>query len=194
MLCMRLHMGVCELCGNERVSTRKTRTSSTIVDCCNKCIESLGLTPINDSKKFNVNVVSKKNNQKTNNYLVGTEMEELMPNFHVKIREERETRGWTIEELAKKVNERVNIIQKMENGNRVTDTTIKKISKALDIKLYSSITPQNDRIVKPKESKEMTMADANITQKNNKSKQKNNKRKMRKLGVSRTGGRKRKKE
>ncbi len=194
MLCMRLHMGVCELCGNERVPTRKTRTSSTIVDCCNKCIETLGLTPINDSKKFNVNAASKKTNQKTNNYLVGTEMEELMPNFHVKIREERENRGWTIEELAKKVNERVNIIQKMENGNRVTDTTIKKISKALNVKLYSSITPQNDRIVKPKESKEMTMADANISQKNNKSKQKNNKRKMRKLGVSRTGGRKRKKE
>ena len=38
------------------------------------------------------------------------------------------------------------------------------------------------------------MADANITQNNNISKQKNIKRKMRRLGVSRTGGRKRKKD
>ena len=42
--------------------------------------------------------------------------------------------------------------------------------------------------------KEMTMADANITQNNIISKQKNIKRKMRRLGVSRTGGRKRKKD
>ena len=38
-----------------------------------------------------------------------------------------------------KTNEKVNTIQKVENGNRVTDATIKKISKALDINLYSSI-------------------------------------------------------
>ena len=81
-----------------------------------------------------------------------------------------------------KTNEKVNTIQKVENGNRVTDATIKKISKALDINLYSSITPQNERIVKSKEMKEMTMADANITQNNIISKQKNIKRKMRRLG------------
>ena len=69
---------------------------------------------------------------------------------------------------------------------------MKKLSKALDINLYSSITPQNDRIIKSKEMKEMTMADANFSQNNNISKQKNTKRKMRRLGVSRIGGRKRK--
>jgi hypothetical protein len=42
--------------------------------------------------------------------------------------------------------------------------------------------------------KEMTMADANISQDEIVSKQKNIKKKMRKLGVSRTGGRKRKKD
>ena len=76
----------------------------------------------------------------------------------------------------------------------MTDNTIKKISKALDINLYSSISPQNERMVKSKEMKEMTMADANISQDEIVSKQKNTKKKMRKLGVSRTGGRKRKKD
>ena len=82
----------------------------------------------------------------------------------------------------------------MENGNRVTDTTIKKISKALNIKLYSTIMPQNDRVIKSKENKEMTMADANISQIDNRTNHKNIKKKKRKLGVSRSGGRKRKKE
>ncbi len=193
MRCMRCLMGVCELCGNERVSTRKTRTSTTIIDCCNKCSESLGLSPINE-KKYSSNIITKPLISKSSNYLVGTETEELIPNFHIKIRKEREIRGWDIEQLAKKINEKVNTIQKIENGNRATDTTIKKISKALDINLYSSITPQNERMIKSKEMKEMTMADANISQNDIVSKQKNTKRKMRRLGVSRTGGRKRKKD
>ena len=193
MTCMRYYMGVCELCGNERVSTRKTRTSTTIIDCCNKCVESLGLSPINE-KKSSSNITTKTPISINNKYLVGTETEELIPNFHIKIRKEREEKGWDIDQLAKKINEKVNTIQKIENGNRVTDNTIKKISKALDINLYSSISPQNERMVKSKEMKEMTMADANISQDKIVSKQKNTKKKMRKLGVSRTGGRKRKKD
>ena len=78
MICMLCHMGVCELCGNERVSTRKTRTSSTIIDCCDKCAESLGLSPINE-KKYSSNIINKPLIPKTSNYLVGTESEELIP-------------------------------------------------------------------------------------------------------------------
>tara|TARA_Y100000768_G_scaffold377384_1_gene350549 strand:+ start:932 stop:1492 length:561 start_codon:yes stop_codon:yes gene_type:complete len=186
-------MGVCELCGSERVSTRKTQTSTTIIDCCIKCSDSLGLSPINE-KKYNSKIITKPLISKSSNYLIGTETEELIPNFHIKIRKEREIRGWDIEQLAKKTNEKVNMIQKIENGYRVTDATIKKISKALDINLFSPITPQNERIIKSKEMKEMTMADANISQNDIVSKQKNTKRKMRRLGVSRIGGRKRKKD
>ena len=156
-------------------------------------VQNLGLSQINE-KKYSSNIITKPLISKSRNFLVGTETEELIPNFHIKIRKEREIRGWNIEKLAMKTNEKVNTIQKIENGNRVTDATIKKISKALDINLYSSITPQNERMVKSKEMKEMTMADANITQNNVISKQKNIKRKMRRLGVSRTGGRKRKKD
>ncbi len=190
---MRCLMGVCELCGSERVSTRKTQTSTTIIDCCIKCSDSLGLSPINE-KKYNSKIITKPLISKSSNYLIGTETEELIPNFHIKIRKEREIRGWDIEQLAKKTNEKVNMIQKIENGYRVTDATIKKISKALDINLFSPITPQNERIIKSKEMKEMTMADANISQNDIVSKQKNTKRKMRRLGVSRIGGRKRKKD
>jgi len=193
MTCMRNSMGVCELCGNEKINTRKTRTSSTIIDCCKRCAESNGLSIIKDniypSKGIPNSTVSK-----SDNFLVGTEKEELIHNFHLKIRKERETKGWSIEEFAMKINEKVNIIQKIENGNRATDATIKKISKALDINLYSSIMPQNQRILKSKDMKEMTMADANISHNNTVNKQKINKKKMRKLGVSRIGGRKRKKD
>ncbi len=182
-------MGTCELCGMEKVSTKRTRASSTIVDCCTRCIDSLGLTSITKiTDKFEEN--SNKNNIINNQWLVGSEKEELIPNFHIKIREERETQNLSQEDLAKKINERVNVIQKIENGNRVTDSVIKKLAKALDIILYGGISPQNERTVKVKEDNQMTMADANISDVTNPNKTKLPKKKMRKLGVTRSGARK----
>lgn len=182
-------MGTCELCGIEKVTTKRTRASSTIVDCCTRCIDSLGLTTIhNITDKFEG--TSTHNIVINNQRLVGSEKEELIPNFHIKIREERETQNLRQEDLAKKINERVNIIQKIENGNRVTDSVIKKIAKALDIILYGGISPQNERIVKIKEDNEMTMADANITDATEPPKTKSPKKKKRKLGVTRSGARK----
>jgi len=188
-------MSTCELCGMEKVTTRETRTSSTIVDCCNRCLESLGLTPIYDFKNVKTIIPNPNTTAKnSNNRLVGTEEEELISNFHIKIREERETKKWSQEDLARRINERVNLIQKIENGYRVTDSVIKKISKILDIELYSSITPQNERVVKSKENKAMTMGDANITDNTDKPKEKVMKKKMRKLGVTRSGARKKRSE
>ena len=182
-------MGTCELCGIEKVTTKRTRASSTIVDCCTRCIDSLGLTTIhNITDKFEGS--STQNIIINNQRLVGSEKEELIPNFHIKIREERETQKLSQEDLAKKINERVNIIQKIENGNRVTDSVIKKLAKALDIILYGGITPQNERIVKVKEDNEMTIADANISDAPKQQKNKTPKKKMRKLGVTRSGARK----
>ena len=182
-------MGTCELCGMEKVTTKRTRASSTIVDCCTRCIDSLGLTSITKiTGKFEEN--SMQNITINNQRLVGSEKEELIPNFHKKIREERETQNLSQEDLAKKINERVNVIQKIENGNRVTDSVIKKLSKALDIILYGGITPHNERIVRIKEDNQMTMADANITEIKEPNKTKSPKKKMRKLGVTRSGARK----
>ena len=36
-------MGICELCGSDRVGVHKTRASGAVVEACSRCIESLGL-------------------------------------------------------------------------------------------------------------------------------------------------------
>lgn len=186
-------MGTCELCGMEKVTTRKTRASSTIVDCCNRCIETLSLQPIQDfTNKFTTGSNSNSILPIQNN-MVGAEREELISNFHIKIREKREFMNFSQEDLAKKCNERVNIIQKIENGNRVTDSVLKKVEKILDLKIYDSIMPNNERSVKSKVEKIVTISDANILdQKPTPTKIK--KKKTRKLGVTRSGGRKKKRE
>lgn len=187
-------MGTCELCGIEKVTTRTTRASSTIVDCCTRCIVSLGLTPVQQfTDKFSTQKVGNSTIPNVNQ-LVGSEKEELISNFHVKIREERELRKWSQQDLAKKTNEKLNLIQKIENGNRVTDSVLRKISKILDIKIYDSMITHNERQVKTKIEKEMTMEDANITPETDHPKKKNVKKKMRRLGVTRNGGRKKPRE
>ena len=36
-------MGTCEMCGNERISTKKAIVSNTVVQSCSRCIESMSL-------------------------------------------------------------------------------------------------------------------------------------------------------
>ena len=91
MACLRCCMGVCELCGNERVSTKKTRTTTTIIDCCNKCSESLGLSQINE--KYSSNIITKPLISKSRNFFIDQKTEELIPNFHIKIRKEKRNKG-----------------------------------------------------------------------------------------------------
>ena len=66
---------------------------------------------------------------------------ELAPDFHNRIREARKAKGWDQREFARRMNERLNIVQRTENGNRPTDDLIKKIEKVLDAPQGSVIVP-----------------------------------------------------
>ncbi len=121
------------------------------------------------------------------------ESEELADDFHTKIRTARESKGWSQGDLARRINERANVIQKAENGIRPTDTVIRKIGKMLNLKLFVVSMPKNMRMVISESSKEMTISDAgDLTQKGDISRKA--KKKSRRLGVSRSGARSRRRE
>ena len=67
---------------------------------------------------------------------------ELVEDYSVRIQRARERKGWSREELGKKMNERVSIISKLENGEmRPSDDLIRKLERTLEIKLME---PVND--------------------------------------------------
>jgi len=66
---------------------------------------------------------------------------ELVDDFNVRIQRARERKGWSREDLGKKMSERVSIISKLENGEmRPSDDLIRKLERTLDIKLMEPVS------------------------------------------------------
>ena len=62
--------------------------------------------------------------------------EELVEEFNSKIRNARESKKWSREDLGKKINERVSVITRIETGKMTPDIKLtKKFEKVLNIKL-----------------------------------------------------------
>ncbi len=64
----------------------------------------------------------------------------LVDDYAERIRGAREKKGWKQVDLGMKINERVSIIAKIESGVMIPpDTLIKKLERALDIKLMEKV-------------------------------------------------------
>jgi putative transcription factor len=64
------------------------------------------------------------------------DMEEIASDYDSRIRQARESRGMSQEELAKSLNEKASLIRKLERGDILPpDTVRKKLERKLDISL-----------------------------------------------------------
>lgn len=149
-------MAVCELCGAEGVSTKRGLVSNVTLDVCSKCIESLGIE-IHSSPFENRTRISTKTPSRTVNT---RDDAELSNDFHLRLRNARESKGWSQKELANRMNVRINSIQKAELGTRPTDNLINKLEKILDVNLRESPDAGRDSMVSRTSSRGMTIADA----------------------------------
>jgi len=85
---------------------------------------------------------------------------ELVDDYMDKIRKAREERGLSQDELAKKINERVSIIKKIETGKmRPPQTLAKKLEKELQINLHETVDSAGLAIGSKDYSKELTLGD-----------------------------------
>ena len=149
-------MGTCELCGADNVSTYKTSTSGARVDACNRCIDRLGLTKPTPTPN---RMTSMQNRTFAPNTMLNSD-KELAPDFHKSIQQGRKAKGWDQREFARRMNEKLNIVQRTENGNRPTDALIKKIEKVLDVELFIEPTASNSRHTSTIGGRNMTIGDA----------------------------------
>lgn len=188
-------MGACELCGKEGVSTKKATVTQALLECCNRCIESLGLTV--EREAINLAFEERKESRVIGRGVKGIDIMskeemELAGDFHTRIREARIGKGLSQENLAKKMNEKIAVIQKAENGIRPTDTLISKFSKTLSIELFVEKLPNNHRLVVSKDDRQLTISDVKDQDVQPTSNRRVRK-KTRRFGVSRSGSRSRRK-
>ena len=85
--------------------------------------------------------------------------EVLRGDFASAIRQAREEKGWDQRELAKRMAERVNIIQHTEGGKHPTDVVIKKFERILNIKLMQARESEEETQLRRTADRPMTMED-----------------------------------
>jgi len=139
---------ICELCGRDVPHLKKVIIEGVILNVCDECAkfgkEIKGNEIPKDVKYLPPEIVrervERKRRRRGRDYL--DEEEVLIEDYPRVIREARERLGMTQEELAKKILEKRTVISKLERGEmRPDEKLIKKLEKALNIKLKEKISP-----------------------------------------------------
>jgi len=135
-------MPICEMCGSED-SLVKAEIEKTVLTVCTEC-----------SKYGTILKRAPEQRKVQHTYtLPGADSTEvLIDNFSEVIKKKRESMNITQEELAKKINEKVSLIHKMETGNfEPSEKLTKKLESFLSLKLIDS-SPENVQMDKTKSS------------------------------------------
>ena len=153
-------MATCEMCGTDRVTTFLSEISGARLRCCTRCIESNNLTVL--ERRVPTQTVTRPVLSKTKTYTknVSKMEKEVARDFHARIKKARERKGWSAREMAKRLNLRLNDIQKTEAGVQPADNILEKIAKALDISLFEENVSEPERAIKTPSSRSMTIGDA----------------------------------
>lgn len=163
------NMGECEVCGATKVSTRTAIRARSSIEACNKCMEKMGLDVVETTSSGRHSSYPTTKSHKSSGRITGhrskgkdimhRRSEVLRSDFASTIRQAREEKGWDQRELAKKMAERVNIIQHSEGGKRPTDEVVKKFERILEIKLMESREIEEETSINRSNDRPMTMAD-----------------------------------
>jgi len=116
----------CEVCGSKD-ATRKAKIEGVILRVCDRCVklgEEIPVLKIEKKKKI----------------LSEIEPYVLVKDFNIIIRNERQKRNLTQEEFAKKMNEKLSVIKRIEDGWQPPENILHKIERFLNIKLLQNKT------------------------------------------------------
>ncbi|MBE6499338.1 MAG: TIGR00270 family protein [Methanobrevibacter thaueri] len=136
----------CEICGKTVPENNPIRAKieGSVMVVCKECSKLGKIQKTPPKPKFVKKTKStRKNNTPTRKktYSRNDEpTEELIENFSEEIRHARESKKWSREDLGKKINERVSVINRIETGKMTPDNKLtKKLEKTLDITLLEKV-------------------------------------------------------
>ncbi|MDW7989826.1 MAG: multiprotein bridging factor aMBF1 [Archaeoglobaceae archaeon] len=127
----------CEICGKEiRAPGHKIIVEGTELSVCTSC-KKYGSENVSAARQVDVKrIIIKRRKPQTKVEF----KEELVENYNLIIKTEREKRGWSQEQLAKKIQEKESVIKKIENAEITPEPEIiEKLEKIFSLKLRESI-------------------------------------------------------
>ena len=134
----------CEICGKPVPENNPIRAKieGSVMVVCKECSKLGTIQKAPPKPKFRKQSNPKKsNNTRNRSYSRNDEpSEELIEDYEIAIRNAREARDWSREDLGKKINERVSVITRIETGKMTPDIKLtKKLEKTLNIKLLEKV-------------------------------------------------------
>jgi len=160
-----IHMGSCEICGSNKVTTKRASSNGRDVSACERCMKAAGLKPNltgapQTSNPGNVHGFGGYGGMgRAGKDIMVRDEKELTPDFGSRVIEARRMKGIDQRELARGISERVNIIQRVERGQNPGDSVIRKLERFLDIELKVERTQDEQRQVGPGAGRSMTLGD-----------------------------------
>ena len=148
-------MGVCELCGKENTGVFNILVSGAQISACATCSTKRGFSiPSRETDRARTSVKSPiSKTRKTRPTF------EVASDFHIRIRRAREAGGMSVEELGRKMNLRVQDLQKYEGGSVPPDAVAKRLEKALGIMILEEVEANDVSPVVKRSNKSVTIAD-----------------------------------
>ncbi len=138
----------CEICGIDIIgSPRKVVVERTELEVCAKCAQygktPQGWAPV--SRKVAPTAAATPTRSKRPRRNAFDNMDgEIIADYNMVIREAREAKGWTIEELGIKIKEKAPLIKKIERSEIIPEDALrKKLELALGIKLTERVSQDN---------------------------------------------------
>ncbi|MFB6200234.1 MAG: multiprotein bridging factor aMBF1 [Candidatus Nanohaloarchaea archaeon] len=124
-------MASCELCGKSTDSLKKVKIEGAKLKVCDSCSD-MGEEVETPSKKRK----KKKKKQKTGSR---TSQDTLHPEYGSRVKQAREDKQLSIQELADDLNEKQSLISKVEKQDLKPDKTLaNKLSSKLGVELYTN--------------------------------------------------------
>ena len=146
-------MPQCEMCGAEEASLTTTKVEGAELELCSSCTD-FGTEVRDEStssgggKYSTSSSTGKSSSSSSSSGSAGSsggssrprdmfdDMDEIATDYDDRIRNARESRGLSQEELADQLNEKASLIRKLERGDTLpTDDVQRKLERALDISL-----------------------------------------------------------
>ncbi len=140
---------ICEMCGKEVPATRPVFIEGTKLDVCPNCSKfgdehrgssAKGSAPAPSAQVIEQRLQRREQRMQVKDVYRGSETVELIADYGGEIRKARMSKGMDLEQFAASILEKKGTIAKIESNDLVpNDKLIKKLEKALDIKLTESV-------------------------------------------------------
>ncbi|ACV48484.1 MULTISPECIES: multiprotein bridging factor aMBF1 [Halomicrobium] len=164
----------CEMCGKDVASPNRVKIEGAELDVCDECTDFGTEVTTEDSSSTSTKYSTSSSSSGSSGSSSGSssssssrprhdmfdEMDELAQDYDQRIREAREERGLTQEELAGELNLKASLIRKLEHGDTLpSDDVQTTLERELDISLSAGSTDADEEWSGGSSSGEYTLGD-----------------------------------